>query len=173
MTDVENLPLARAQLPRYVMKYWAAEEVALSAEQAGSRFFDDAVTLPLTRISGVPVFPVISRGEAARWLSDREDDVEPERLRLAFISVSPLPRATVDLDLLRPFGPTLALLPSFVVPTFFELAELNMLGIGAAHGGSARKPELIPIEHDRVSEGVSCHWRAARERQIVTLFHRH
>jgi hypothetical protein len=164
--------LPRVQLPRYVVSYWAGEDPSGAARRAALRIFDDGLALPLTRISGSLVYPVASRQDIAEAGKSTLDSADKIALRLGFISVSPLRRATRELDLLSPFGPTLALVPRAKSPSFFELAELDLRGVGVSHDLIPGEAALLHTADDRAGTAVSAHWRAVREQQILALFHR-
>lgn len=153
--------LTRAALPRRVQSHWSGEDPARWVTTAAAAHVDNPLMLPLTRLSGSLVFPVLNGAHVA----ERADV-----LQLALVSVIPPRQALRELLPLRAYGPTVVLLPPAAPHLFFDIAELDMQGVGvvAAEPDGAVRSLVRPEPHPRVGR-LAPWWRAERQDQLLHL----
>lgn len=111
-------PLRASAVPKYIQKYWGAENSQLVVECITRAVLPNWTLLPPTRMGGRLIQPAID-------LRPSSSDRHP----LAFVSVSPAKKALEDLRTLRPFGRTLIVIPPDSAVSFFELSEADYLGV--------------------------------------------
>jgi hypothetical protein len=161
--------LRRAKKPAYLRNYWDGEDPYRAVVATASVLFAAPAVLPLTRISGVAVYPIIE------WISPPPSDAIPTwssttapSLRIAFASASPLDRAANDLSALTAFGPAFAVSPSRRVPSFFAVSELDYRAIGLYRIESGRAIEILAASSGPNPEAdIAPHWRSERENQLI------
>jgi hypothetical protein len=163
--------LFRAKYPAYLRAYWGDEDATAAVSTVARTLFDGALALPLTRISGLPVFPILktapqpSGGPWPTW-----SPVAAPQLRIVFVSVSPLARAARDLDILSAYGPAIAVCPASRIPSFFDLTELDYRGIGLIRVSGSQTEELLPIAAAAHPDSdLAPHWRTEREKQLIAF----
>jgi hypothetical protein len=163
--------LRRAKYPSYLRRYWGDEEPYDAVVATARILFKAPAILPLTRISGVAVFPIIefipSPAVSAfpTWSS-----ITAPALRIAFASASPLARAGKDLSSLTAFGPAFAVSPWRLTPSFFAVSELDYRGVGLYRMEGGRAIEVLaaaPGPHPDAD--VAPHWRSERENQLMSF----
>lgn len=153
--------LTRAALPRHVQAHWSGEDPTRWVAAAAAAHIDNPLVLPLTRLSGSLVFPLFN----GVHVTERSDV-----LQMALVSVIPPRQALRQLLPLRAYGPTVVLLPPAAPHLFFDLAELDMQGVGvaAAELDGAVRTLVHPEPHHRVGQ-LAPWWRAERQDQLLHL----
>jgi len=161
MAQSRRLPRVRA--PRYARDHWRDVEPTPWVSRAVAGILDEPVALPLTRLSGSLVYPVLERAQL-------DDASKGDALEIALVSVSPPARALRDLLQLRAYGHALVLLPPTHRVRFFDLAELDLRGIGvAAARGDGSVEQLIAAGGIPENMVMEPWWRSAREHQLLHL----
>lgn len=167
MTKLHIQRLSQAKRPAYISRYWGEVDPTPIAARVAREIFDDALLLPLTRLSGALVYPVLAAEGVA--LHDMRDENSPV-LRMGFLSVSPVVRAARELHLLSAFGPVSVVVPSTSSPRFFDLAELDIRGIGAHQLVGDEVRVLVPAaKGPHPDSRVPDYWRVERETQLLSL----
>lgn len=159
--------LTRERTPKFVDKYWQGPaRIATLVEEAASPLVAAAaVVLPLTRLSGSLVFPVLN----GLQIEARRHDPESQ-LDVVLVSVSPPKRALKDLLQLRAYGHCIVLLSPAYRKQYFDLAELDLRGIGVVQGQTdGSTVQLVASEGIPVGAGMAPWWRRTRERQLLVL----
>lgn len=163
------MKLRRAKYPAYLRKYWGDEEPHEAVIATAQTLFDAPSILPLTRISGVAVFPIVEAipspvsDDFPTWSS-----ITAPTMRIAFASASPLDRAANDLSALTALGPAFAVFPSRLTPSFFAISELDYRGIGLYRVAGARAVEVLAAASGPHPDAdVAPHWRSERENQLL------
>lgn len=155
--------LPRVRTPKYLADYWRGRPPASWVKFAVPGVVRDPLVLPLTRLSGGLVFPVLSQAQLQRRTETTELDI-------ALISVSPPKRALRELLTLRAYGPIVVLLPPTHQQAFFDLAELDVRGIGIAQANDdgTVSPVIAPggVPQDAM---LPVWWRQSREQQLMEL----
>lgn len=155
----KSLPVAR--VPRYVEHHWGGVSPAAWIPAAVSSYVANPLVLPLTRLSGGLVFPVLDADQV------REGK---EYLDLALVSVSPPREAIRQLAPLLAYGPSLVLLPPEFPHRLFELAELDLQGVGVSQAridGGAQS--IIRAERLPNVGNLAPWWRTERQHQLLVL----
>lgn len=154
--------LARAETPRYLRQHWRDQDPSSWVSAVAADVMADPVVLPLTRLSGSLVFPVLERAQL-------EGPCEGSRptLEITLVSVSAPTRALRELQQLRAYGHTFVLLPPSYRPRFFDVAELDVRGIGVAAARADGSVERIVVS-DGAPAGFALEpwWRETREDQL-------
>lgn len=163
MTSKQRLP--RVDAPRYLRQHWRGLDPASWVASVAEEVLDEPVVLPLTRLSGSLVYPVLERAQ----LEGSCEGTRP-RLEIAIVSVSPPVRALRELLQLRAYGHAFVLLPPSYRARFFDLAELDVSGVGvvaAIEDGAIQRR----VASSGVPEGFALEpwWRDAREHQLRDL----
>jgi len=142
--------------------------------------YDDAFVLPLTRLSGHAVFPVIRESQFNSWTHDQSgdfstrifsDDCSRPPLTLAFVSASPPKRALPDLLALSALGRTVSAIPSSRELNFFQMAEFDFRGITVIRSDAFGHPQEL-VEGDlgpAAASDMDPYWRCARESQVAAF----
>jgi hypothetical protein len=158
--------LTRARTPKYLNEYWGrGAATSTLVGQAAAHVIDSPVVLPLTRLSGSLVYPVLSGSQLETRRSGNE-----AQLDIVLVSASPPRRALDDLLQLRAYGHCIVLLSQGYPRRFFDLAELDLRGIGVAQAQSdGNVSQLIGSEGISVDHNLEPWWRAVREHQLLVL----
>lgn len=159
--------LSRVEAPRYLRQHWRDLDPQPWVSAVASDVLSQPVVLPLTRLSGSLVFPVLERAQ----LEGTCEGTRPT-LEIALVSVSPPARALKELLQLRAYGHAFVLLPPRCRPRFFDVAELDVRGIGIVAALENGSIERI-VMSDGVPEGFALDpwWRETREGQLRDLAH--
>lgn len=157
--------LSRVETPRYVRQHWHDVDPTRWVSTAVEGVLAQPVVLPLTRLSGSLVYPVLEKAQ----LEGTCEGTRPT-LEIALVSVSPPGRALKELLQLRAYGHTFVLLPPNYQPRFFDLAELDLRGIGVVAAIDDGSVERVVLS-EGVPEGYVLEpwWRATREDQLRRL----
>ncbi|GHF22508.1 hypothetical protein [Pseudolysinimonas yzui] len=157
--------LSRAETPRYVRQHWRDVDPNSWVSAAVEGVLSQPVVLPLTRLSGSLVFPVLEKSQ----LEGTCEGTRPT-LEIALVSVSPPARALKELLQLRAYGHTFVLLPPSYQPHFFDVAELDVRGIGVVAAIDDGSVERVVVA-EGVPEGyvLEAWWRETREDQLRDL----
>lgn len=158
--------LSRVEAPRYLRQHWRDVDPRPWVPAVVDDVMSEPVVLPLTRLSGSLVFPVLEKGQLE---GTREQTARP-RLEIALVSVSPPARALMELLQLRSYGHTFVLLPPSHRHRFFDLAELDVHGVGVVAALENGSVERIVLS-DGAPKGSALEpwWREMREDQLRNL----
>jgi hypothetical protein len=157
--------LSRVSPPRYLRQHWRDADPTPWVSAVAADVLREPVVLPLVRLSGSLVFPVLERAQLEGTCVDARPNLE-----IALVSVSPPARAARELRQLRAYGHSFVLLPSHFRPRFFDLAELDVHGVGVAAAVAAGGVERV-LTSGGVPDGLALEpwWRETRENQLRTL----
>lgn len=160
MTRTPRLP--RERIPGYLDTHWRGKDPRPWVNTVAAGVLREPVALPLTRLSGSLVYPVLERAEV-----DAPGDA---RLKIALVSVSPPTRALRELLQLRAYGHSFVLLPPTYRQRFFEVAELDFRGIGVSAACADGSVESV-VSAAGVPDGLALEpwWRTTREAQLRAL----
>lgn len=157
--------LSKVSPPRYLRQHWRDVDPTPWVSAVAAGVIQEPLVLPLVRLSGSLVYPVLER-------SQLEGSCEAARadLKIALVSASPPARAERELRQLRAYGHTFVLLPPHFRPRFFDLAELDFRGVGVVAAVADGKIENV-VASAGVPDGFELEpwWRETREDQLRDL----
>lgn len=160
-----SMRLSRVKTPRYLGDHWQGADPTAHIPALVDGVITKPVVLPLTRLSGSLVYPVLDRDQ----LCPRAEKTG-RALDIALVSVSPPARALRDLLQLRAYGHLFVLLPPAYRARFFDVAELDLRGIGVAAALNRNDVERL-VASAGIPSGLALNdwWRSEREGQLRAL----
>lgn len=160
MTRTPRLP--RERFPTYLDVHWRGVDPVPWVHTIAASALDEPVVLPLTRLSGSLVYPVLEKRQL-------EGSCDSE-LKIALVSVAPPARALRELLQLRAYGHSFVLLPPRYRPRFFDVAELDVRGVGVSVASTDGSVECV-VAAAGVPDGLGLEpwWRSTREAQLRDL----